>query len=86
MLLISYESQHRVKSVRIQSYSGPHFSRIFGIHTKCGEIRSNSPYSVRMRENAEKVLTRKTPNTDTFYAVQKVIAQSPDTTFAKNNF
>ena len=28
-----------------------------------------SPYSVRMRENAGKIRTRITPNTDTFYAV-----------------
>ena len=31
-----------------------------------------SPYSVRMRENAGKMRTRITPNTDTFYAVQIV--------------
>ena len=28
-----------------------------------------SPYSVRMRENAGKMWTRITPNTDSFYAV-----------------
>ena len=28
-----------------------------------------SPYSVQMRENAGKMRTRITPNTDTFYAV-----------------
>ena len=39
-----------MNSVHIQSYSGPHFSRI---RTECGEIRSISPYSVRMRENAD---------------------------------
>ena len=27
------------------------------------------PYLVRMRENAERMWTRTTPNTDTFYAV-----------------
>ena len=43
-----------VKSVRIRSYSGPHFSRIF-------------PYSVRMRENARKMRTRITPNTDSYH-------------------
>ena len=47
---------HCVESVRIRSYSGLHFSRIF-------------PYSVRMRENEEKMRTRITPNTDSFYAV-----------------
>ena len=29
----------------------------------------NAPESIRMRENAGKMLTRITPNTDTFYAV-----------------
>ena len=29
-----------------------------------------SPYSVRMRENAGKMRTLFTPNTDTFYAVE----------------
>ena len=57
---------HCVKRVRIRSYSGPHFSRI---RTKYGEILRISPYSVRMRENAEKMWTRITLNTDIFYAV-----------------
>ena len=39
-----------MNSVHIQSYSGPHFSRI---RTEYVEIRSISPYSVRMRENAD---------------------------------
>ena len=91
---------HGVKGVRIRSYSGPHFSRIFPhsdwiwrdtpesvfrailvrifprffcIWTEYGEIlsirRSISPYSVRMWENPGKILTRITPNTDSFYAV-----------------
>ena len=47
---------HCVKSVRIWSYSGPHFSRIF-------------LYSVRMRENTGKMRTTITPNTETFYAL-----------------
>ena len=46
-----------VKSVRIRSYSGPYFSCIFP-HSEWirrdMEIRSSSPYSVRMRENGEK--------------------------------
>ena len=41
------------------------FSRI---HTEHGEIRSISPYSVRISESAGKMLTRITPNTDTFNA------------------
>ena len=74
-----------VKSARIRSYSGPHFSHIFPqfglngvilvrifltfslIRTEYEEICF--PYSVRMRENAEKMRTRITPNTDTFYVV-----------------
>ena len=47
-----------VKSVRIRSI----LVRIFP-HT------SISPYSVRMRENARKMWTRITPNTDFFDAV-----------------
>ena len=62
----------RVKSVRIWSYSGPHFSRIF--------THSISLYSAQMRENAGK-MTRITLNTDTFYAVLCVIEKAE-----KNNF
>ena len=40
---------HCVKRVRIRSYSGSHFFRIW---TEYGEIRSISLYSVWMRENA----------------------------------
>ena len=43
---------HCVKRVRIRSYSGPHFYRIFP-HSDC--IRRDTPYSVRMRENAVKI-------------------------------
>ena len=42
------------------------FSRIW---IEYGEIRSISPYLVQMWENAGKMRTRITPNTDTFYAV-----------------
>ena len=42
----------------------PAFSRI---RTEYGEI----PYSIRMRENAGKMRTRITPNTDSFYAVKR---------------
>ena len=47
----------------------PGFSRIW---TEYGEILRISPYSVRMRENAGKMRTRITPNTDSFYAVMFV--------------
>ena len=50
---VFYLVHHCVKSVRIRSYSGPHFPA-FGLNTEryCGKMR-----------------TRITPNTDTFYAV-----------------
>ena len=51
-----------VKSVRIRSYSGPHFSA-FGLNT---ERYSVSP---RIQSECEKMRSRITPNTDTFYAV-----------------
>ena len=53
---------HCVKSVRIQSYSGPHFSRMFP-HLDI------FPYSVLIRENVGKMRTRITLHTDLFYAV-----------------
>ena len=51
-----YTVRHCVKNVRIQSYSGPHFSRIF-LHSDW------------ISPNTGKMLTRITPNTDTFYAL-----------------
>ena len=42
------------------------FSRI---RTENGEILRTSPYSVQMRENAGKMRTRITSNTDAFYVV-----------------
>ena len=39
------------------------------IRTEHGEV-SISPYSVRMRENAGRMRTRITPNTDSFYVVK----------------
>ena len=41
-----------------------------GNRTEYGEILHMSPYSLRMRENAGKMPTRVTPNTDPFYAVK----------------
>ena len=49
---------HCVKSVRIRSYSGPHFYRIFPHSEWIGRIRCISLYSVRMGENARKIETR----------------------------
>ena len=53
---------HCVKSVRIQSYSGPHFPA-FGLNTE--------RYSVSLRVQSEcgKMWTRIAPNTDAFCAV-----------------
>ena len=45
------------------------FSTFSRIRTEYREIRSISPYPVWMRENAGKMRTRITLNTDTFYAV-----------------
>ena len=48
-------------------YSGLFWSAFFP-HFPAFGLRI-SPYSVRMRENAGKMQTRITPNTETFYAV-----------------
>ena len=50
---------HCVKTVRIRSFSGPHFPT-FGLNR---EIYS------RIQSECGKMQTGKTPNTDTFYAV-----------------
>ena len=52
----------------------PHF-KAFGLNT---ERYCISPYSVRMQENAEKMWTRITPNTDIFYAVRFAIIHLND--------
>ena len=57
------------KRVRIRSYSGPHFPRIFPHSDWIRRDAEYDTYSVRMRENAGKMQTRITPNTDYFYAV-----------------
>ena len=58
-----------VKTVHIRSYSGLYFYRMSRIRTEYGDILRISPYSVGTRENAGKMRTRITPNTDTFYAM-----------------
>ena len=55
---ISENMNHCVKIVRIWSYSGPHFSRIFPHSAECWYFSVFSP-------NAGKLRTRITPNTDT---------------------
>ena len=66
-MVFTVKNAHCLKGVRIWSYSGPHFSSFSRFRTEYREILSL--YSVRMRENAGKIRTRITPNTDTFYAV-----------------
>ena len=53
---------HCVKSVRIRSYSGPHFPA-FGLNTERYFV------SVRIQSGCGKIRTRITPNTNNFYAV-----------------
>ena len=57
------QNPHCVKSACIRNYSGPHFSRIFPRHQYLFF------YSDQMQENAGKMWTRTTLNTDTIYAV-----------------
>ena len=57
--------QHCIKSVRIRSYSGPHFPA-FGPNPETYSV------SLRIQSKCGKMRTRITPNTDTFHAVQKV--------------
>ena len=52
-----------IKSVQIGSFFWSVFSRI---RTEYGDLRTRSPYSVRMRENTDQKLSR---YLDTFHAV-----------------
>ena len=61
-----YKNIHCVKSVRIRSYSGPYFPA-FGLNTERYSV------SLRILSKCGKMLTRITPNTDTFYAVSFII-------------
>ena len=54
-----------MKSVRVQSYSGPDFPT-FGLHTDCIWTES---VSLRIQSKCGKIRTRITPNMSTFYAV-----------------
>ena len=57
---------HCIKRVRIQSYSGPHFSLIF---PHFDWIQRDTSYLSIFSPNAGKMQTRITANADTFYAV-----------------
>ena len=53
---------HCVKSVRIQSFSGPYFPA-FGLNTEIYRV------TLRIQSECAKIRTRKSPNTVTFHAV-----------------
>ena len=55
--------KHCVKSVRIRSYSGPHFSA-FGLNAERYSV------SLRIQSKCGNMRTRITPNKDTFWAVK----------------
>ena len=59
------ESNHYVKSVRIQSFSGACFPS-FGPNTERYFV------SLRIQSEYGKIVTKKTPNTDTIYTVKNV--------------
>ena len=71
-----------VKSVRIWSYSGPHFPA-FGMNTERYEV------SLGIQSECEKMRTRITPNTDTFYVMkfginkELAISRQPRTIYHK---
>ena len=62
-LYVIFFIQHCVKSVRIRSYSGPHFPTL-GLYTERHGI------SLRTQSKWGKMRTRIIPNMDTFHAVQ----------------
>ena len=68
--------KHCVKSVRIRSYSGPHFPA-FGLNTE--------RYSISHAE-CGKIRTKITPNTDTFYAVKVMHSGGTSGYFTKDDF
>ena len=56
---IACQDYHSVKIVRIRGYSGPYFPG-FGLNTERYSV------SLRIQSECGKILTRITPNTDTF--------------------
>ena len=63
---ISSLRYHCVKDARIRSFSGPYFP-VFRLNTKRFGV------SLRIQSECGKTLTRKTPNTDTLYAVSALV-------------
>ena len=57
-----------VKSIRIRSYSGPHFPA-FGQNTE------RYSASIRIQSECGRIRTRISPSTNTFYATQTMIIQ-----------
>ena len=55
-----------MKSVRIRSYSGPHFP-VFGLNVERYSV------SLRIQSECGKMQARITPNTDTFYVAQIIL-------------
>ena len=69
LLFIFLTDLHCVKSVRIWSFSGPHFPA-FGLNTERTKYEEMRYFvSLRIQSECGKTRTRRTPNTDTFYAV-----------------
>ena len=60
--LIEIKTYHCVKSVHIRSFSAP-YVQAFGLNTEKYEV------SLRIQSKCGKIWTRKTPNIDTFKAV-----------------
>ena len=63
--------KHCMKSVSIQSFSGPHFYT-FGLNMERYYI------SLRIQSKCRKIRTRKTLSTDTFHAVKILLTDSHD--------
>ena len=69
LILIWWFVSHYLKSVRIRSYSGPHFPA-FGLNREIYGV------SLRIQSKCGKMRTRITPNTDTFHAVLIKLSRS----------
>ena len=72
VIIVFTADQHCVKRVRIRSYTGPHFPRIF-LHSNC--IRRDTEYLSIFSTNvgkSRKNADQNNSDTDTFYAVQTI--------------
>ena len=66
VLTNSLQKPNYVKSVRIRSFSGPYFPA-FGLNTDRYRV------SLHLQSKCRKIRTRKTSNTDPFYAVPHIV-------------